>query len=118
MASLYQEYTSLANPVYHPHLERGEFSNILHQVQKDVDTEIHHDPYGRAILFHLLKQSINIEGDVIEFGVHRGGGSHLMGFILDEYPQFNKTLWCLDSFEGLSEPTDNDIDVRSGRSFF
>ena len=46
----------------------------------------------------------NIEGDVIETGVWRGGACIFMRAILKIYVVTNKNVWVADSFEGLPEP--------------
>lgn len=45
-----------------------------------------------------------IEGDVIETGVWRGGGSIFMRAVLKAYGDTDRTVWVADSFEGLPKP--------------
>lgn len=52
---------------------------------------------------HLLKQVQNIEGDIVEGGVHWGYG------ILIELLLSNKHINAFDSFEGHSTPTTEDL---------
>ncbi|MBP6694998.1 MAG: hypothetical protein KA161_07705 [Saprospiraceae bacterium] len=54
----------------------------------------------------LIKE---LEGDVAEFGVFRGGSLELLA-------QLNpgKTVWGIDSFEGLPAPTDKDNYHKEG----
>ena len=58
-----------------------------------------------------------IEGDILEFGVSRGGGL----LMLDRHAQFMRArrkvdyrLFGFDSFEGLPEPTGHDRDIHGG----
>jgi O-methyltransferase len=46
----------------------------------------------------------NIEGDMIEAGVWRGGASILMRAILKELNITDKKVWVADSFKGLPKP--------------
>jgi O-methyltransferase len=46
----------------------------------------------------------NIEGDVIETGVWRGGATILMRAILKAYGVTDRLVWVADSFEGLPPP--------------
>ena len=46
----------------------------------------------------------NIDGDFIETGVWRGGGSIFMKAILSVFNINNKIVWVADSFEGLPKP--------------
>jgi hypothetical protein len=57
------------------------------------------------ILFYLNK-SMNIVGDVCEFGIANGATSTLLAY---EIKKTSKTLWLFDSFRGLSKPTAKDI---------
>jgi hypothetical protein len=55
---------------------------------------------------HCIKTVIEdqIEGDLIETGVWRGGGAIMMKACLEAYGDTKRTLWCADSFEGLPPP--------------
>ena len=46
----------------------------------------------------------NIEGDLIETGVWRGGATIFMRAILKAYNVNNKVVWVADSFKGLPQP--------------
>ncbi len=57
----------------------------------------------------------NIEGDVVECGVWRGGSMQAAARALLEAGDTSRKLYLFDTFEGMSEPTE--YDVRSdGRS--
>jgi O-methyltransferase len=46
----------------------------------------------------------NVEGDLIELGVWRGGAVILMRALLKEMNVTNRTVWVADSFKGLPPP--------------
>lgn len=48
----------------------------------------------------------NVEGDLMEAGVWRGGASIYMKAILDVYDASNRSVWLADSFEGMPVPKD------------
>lgn len=54
----------------------------------------------------------NIPGDFIECGVWRGGSSMLVGKMLKDRGVTNRKLYLYDTFEGMSEPTENDKDFK------
>jgi O-methyltransferase len=56
----------------------------------------------QACLEDILKN--NIEGDVIETGVWRGGAVIFMKAVLTAYGDNTRTVWVADSFEGLPMP--------------
>ncbi|MBC7473061.1 MAG: tetratricopeptide repeat protein [Candidatus Sericytochromatia bacterium] len=49
----------------------------------------------------------NIDGDLVETGVWRGGATILMRAILKAYNIKDKLVWVADSFEGLPQPNPN-----------
>ena len=53
--------------------------------------------------------SNNIQGDFVECGVLNGGSAGILGGILLE-SNMNRKMWLFDSFEGLPEPSEADID--------
>lgn len=58
----------------------------------------------RFCIEHCIKN--NIEGDVIETGVWRGGATIFMKAILEAY-ESSKKVYVADSFEGLPPPDEN-----------
>ena len=56
----------------------------------------------QTIMEDLIKRQV--EGDVIETGVWRGGSSIFMRALLKAYNINDKAVWLCDSFEGLPEP--------------
>lgn len=66
-------------------------------------------------LIQFLKFTSNIDGAVVECGAWRGLSSYLMClYIKDSAPEFSgHNFLIIDSFEGLSEPNDVDVDPRS-----
>lgn len=58
-------------------------------------------------LLELLGQTLNLEGDVVEFGCYRGDTSVLFKRLLEKNNS-EKILWLYDSFEGLPAKTKED----------
>ena len=54
-----------------------------------------------------------IEGDIVECGVWRGGNLIIAGLALEE-AVISKKIWAYDTFEGMSSPTDLDRNTHSG----
>jgi len=52
----------------------------------------------------------NIEGDVVECGVWRGGCSMAMALAMAELNSFERKLWLYDTYDGMTPPTDEDVD--------
>ena len=54
----------------------------------------------------------NIEGDFIECGVWRGGCTMAIAMTLNKFNITNRKIFLFDTFEGMSEPTENDVDLQ------
>ena len=52
----------------------------------------------------------NIPGDFVECGVWKGGSSAAIAKTLVHLGQTQRTLWMYDTFDGMSAPTDSDVD--------
>ncbi|MCY0151815.1 TylF/MycF family methyltransferase [Hoeflea alexandrii] len=73
---------------------------------RQLDDECHQSP-----LIWLLEESLELEGDVIECGVYRGGSTRLMGRRMRDLAP-GKPLFACDSFEGF--PQDRILDADLG----
>lgn len=54
----------------------------------------------------------NIEGDIVECGVWRGGCPMIAAKTLLLHGNTNKTIWLFDTYEGMTTPTDEDKDLQ------
>jgi hypothetical protein len=68
---------------------------------------------GNERLFALIEaikyvSKYNIEGDIVECGVWKGGSMLTVAETLVQLNQANRTLYLYDTFEGMSEPTEHD----------
>lgn len=57
---------------------------------------------------HVVRAGV--AGDVVECGVWKGGSSMLAALALESAGDRARHLWLYDTFEGMSEPTDRDVD--------
>lgn len=57
----------------------------------------------------------NINGDVVECGVWKGG--NILGIMeyLHHY-KIDKKIWLFDTFEGMTDPEENDIDLNNNHA--
>ena len=53
-----------------------------------------------------------IEGDIVECGVWRGGSMMAAAAVLLEQEDTGRDLYLYDTFEGMTEPTQHDVDFR------
>ena len=60
--------------------------------------------------------SNNIEGSFVECGVWRGGSSMLIALMLRNRGILNRKIYLFDTFEGMSEPTNYDLDLRGKKA--
>lgn len=62
-------------------------------------------------LYQAVKYILDnrIKGDFVECGVWKGGSSMLIALMLKEYEEFERKIYLYDTFDGMSEPTFEDI---------
>lgn len=58
----------------------------------------------------------NIEGDIVECGVWRGGSAMIMASKLLEMNATQRNFYLYDTYEGMSEPSEADIDYTGKHS--
>lgn len=100
--------------VYNPdlwwHRDQG-FLDIWSEFP-EATPRIHERRYN---LYSLCKSVKDLSGHTVECGVFRGAGSHIILSILG-HPESRHHIF--DSFEGLSEPKDNDVpDLDSAKAW-
>jgi O-methyltransferase len=57
-----------------------------------------------------------IEGDVVECGVWKGGNSMVMALTLQQCNSDHRHIYMYDTYEGMVEPGDKDIDFKGRHS--
>ncbi len=60
--------------------------------------------------------SSRIRGAFVECGVWRGGSAMTMAYQLMELGDLGRSIWLYDTFQGMTEPTDVDVEAGSGNS--
>ena len=64
-------------------------------------------------LEHIRKN--NIDGDLVECGVYRGG--NILGMMEYCYHfDINKRIWLYDTFSGMTDPTNLDVDIQNNQA--
>mgnify|MGYP001195147568 CR=1 FL=1 len=69
-----------------------------------------------AALLDSVKYIANnhIDGDFVECGVWKGGSCMLMAKELIKQNDLNRTIWLYDTFEGMTQPTNADVEIETG----
>lgn len=88
----------LYQPLFSPWLGKGEFRDYYEVAAPRSIVTIE----SCYVLLTLLRQAINIEGDVWECGVYKGGTAAMLAKFLDEKSS-EKKLYLFDTFEGMPE---------------
>ena len=81
------------------------------------------EPYTATSLerVNALLQSVvyitenNIDGEIVECGVWKGGSCMAVAIKLMELEQKTREIWLYDTFEGMTEPTNHDIEIETGK---
>jgi O-methyltransferase len=96
----------------HPDLE-PEFAGLLARCAPHSMTSVERLYALWQAARHVVDREV--PGDVVECGVWRGGSSMMAAGALLDRGSRGRTLWLYDTFEGMSEPTERDVDVLTGR---
>lgn len=56
-------------------------------------------------------QQNSVQGDFVECGVWKGGSMLAAALTLDSLNVVNKELYLFDTFSGMTEPTEEDVDI-------
>ena len=69
-----------------------------------------------AALLDSVKYIVNnnISGDFVECGVWKGGSCMLMAKELIKQNSLNRNIWLYDTFDGMTQPTDADVETETG----
>lgn len=59
--------------------------------------------------------NLNIQGDIVECGVWRGGNSIVALYALNKLNNNNKALWMYDTFKGMTKPSLYDFENSDGK---
>ena len=54
----------------------------------------------------------DIQGDIVECGVWRGGSAMLAALTLIQNNQTHRKIYLYDTYEGMPKPTDKDVDIN------
>lgn len=86
------------------------FWELYEYCKRDTMTSVER-MYGlyKAIDYVLIN---DIKGDFVECGVWRGGSAMLIGKMLAQRNILDRKIYLYDTFEGMSPPTANDIDLN------
>ena len=65
-------------------------------------------------LQYILKNKI--KGDIVECGVFKGGSAMMICYFLKLFLVKNKKIWLYDTYEGMSSPSREDVDLNNQRA--
>ena len=67
-------------------------------------------------LLNSVEYIVNNEiiGDFVECGVWKGGSCMLMANKLNKLGDVDREIWMYDTFDGMTEPTEDDVEVITG----
>lgn len=82
------------------------------EISKEVLENSLLNPIKLYALYQIAKNAANIQGDVAELGVYKGGSAKLLSLTFNKYSPFKK-IFLFDTFSGLPAP-DNRFDLHRG----
>jgi hypothetical protein len=92
----------------------AEFAEIWESVRERTMTG-HEKVYG---LYHAVRYVVGygISGAILECGVWRGGSMLAAARTLHQLGVHDRDLYLFDTFEGMTEPTDRDVQISNNKS--
>ncbi|HMG16489.1 MAG TPA: TylF/MycF/NovP-related O-methyltransferase, partial [Saprospiraceae bacterium] len=98
---------------HYPDIKDKEFWDIHQLIRPYTMTSVERMYALYNSVNHVLVN--NIKGDFVECGVWRGGSSMLIANMLANRNSLDRKIYLYDTFEGMSEPSQEDLDF-SGRN--
>jgi O-methyltransferase len=99
----------------YPDIREEEFWDLYHFCRPYTMTSVERMYALYCSVNHILLN--NIDGDFVECGVWRGGSSMLVAKMLSTRNLTDRKIYLFDTFEGMSEPTKDDVDFRGESAF-
>jgi len=90
-----------------------DFDELTTRIFNTVNPYTMTSPERIAALVEAVRYVVanGIQGDFVECGVWRGGSSMAAALAFKELGDESRELWLYDTYEGMSAPTDEDVDV-------
>ena len=90
-----------------------DFDELTTRIFNTVNPYTMTSPERVAALVEAVRYVVanDIPGDFVECGVWRGGSSMAAALALKELGDVSRELWLYDTYEGMSAPTGEDVDV-------
>ncbi|TDU71411.1 macrocin-O-methyltransferase TylF [Prosthecobacter fusiformis] len=101
----------LYRPLFSPWLAKGDFRPYYDLAAPKTLVS----PDRCYVLYTLVRQALNISGDVWECGVYKGGTAAMIAALLSD-TKSSKRLYLFDTFEGMPE-TDPEKDLHKKGDF-
>lgn len=99
----------LPHATYSPWWSDAEFQRVVEEVEENTFV----DPYRLYELWSLVGQVRDIEGDILEVGVWRGGSGCLIA-AKAQIEGIDATVYLCDTFRGVVKAGDRDTEYRGG----
>jgi hypothetical protein len=111
---IHRKQKSADYPAYPVELTKNERNLIDYVVQNNL-TMVSRERLFATLMSCKYVLENNIEGDFVECGVWRGGNSIIAAGMFKLYNS-NKKVWLYDTFQGMTTPTEADIELSTGRT--
>ena len=118
------KYPNLEFTLLNIYLENNTYDNNLLLIKKKIDNNsilnisrkfsmISNDRILSNISCVEYVIENNIDGDIVEIGVWKGGSILSMILTLEKLSSFNRNIHLYDTFSGMTEPSDVDINFKN-----
>ncbi len=115
-AAIHNSFRFFGLDIIHYPLREQEFPPDFHNEEADIIREIRPWTMTSAERIYALIQAVRyvsasgVEGAIVECGVWKGGSMAAIAKTLLQMKDVSRDLYLFDTFEGMTEPTANDVD--------
>ncbi len=102
--------TNSNKPVHFKDIKEKEFWDIYQSCKPYTMTSVERMYALYCSVNYILLN--NIDGVFVECGVWRGGSAMMIAKMLVNRKKFDRKLYLYDTFEGMTEPTGNDVGIN------
>ena len=106
-----KEITNIESP-FSDDMEK-EFIDIYEECEEYTLTSIERMYALYKSIEYIVKNKIS--GDIVECGVWKGGSCMLAAKTLIKLGDYSRKIYLYDTFEGMTEPTDRDIEMSTNK---
>lgn len=103
-----------SNAAFDPAMEQ-EFRDIYLKYKHFFGCQTVERAYALYQAVHYIEKA-QVVGDIVECGVYQGASALIISEVLKRKESLVREIYLYDTFEGMPQPSDKDVETKTGRS--